>query len=50
MTIKGFESTWNNMIDNPKQPEWAKLMAQFQQTIPDHDIGWIKMECIYTLY
>lgn len=45
-----FDFAWNSMSNYPKQPEWAKLMRIFQQAVPGHNFGWIKMERIYTLY
>jgi L-rhamnose mutarotase len=46
---KDFDAIWTSMGSYSKQPEWAGLMAKFQQAVPGHKPGWIKMEQIYTL-
>lgn len=45
-----FETCWERMKHKELQPEWAELMAGFQQAVPNHELDWIKMERVFTLY
>ncbi|MFA5327676.1 MAG: L-rhamnose mutarotase [Prolixibacteraceae bacterium] len=47
--VEDFDRIWNSISELPGQAEWAEQMAQFQQAIPGHGLGWIKMEQIYSL-
>ena len=47
---ENFDTVWLSMGQFPRQTEWAGLMAKFQQALPGHELGWVKMDRIYTLY
>ena len=47
---ENFDAIWLSMGQFPMQPEWAELMVKFQQALPGHELGWVKMDRIYTLY
>ena len=44
-----FDQCWNKMGTYPRQDEWGKLMAKFQQALPGHKLEWVKMERVYSL-
>lgn len=44
-----FDACWAKMATFPKQAEWGKLMAKFQQALPGHPTEWVKMERLYSL-
>lgn len=47
---ENFDTIWFSMDLFPRQTEWAELMAKFQQALPGYELGWVKMDRIYTLY
>lgn len=47
---ESFDTIWYGMGEFPRQSEWAELMGKFQQAIPGHELEWVKMERIYSLY
>jgi len=40
---------WAKMDTGERQDEWASLMSKFQQALPGHDLGWVRMSKIYSI-
>lgn len=42
-----FDKAWDQMNKGEKNPSWEKLMQNYQQALPGHELKWIKMEKVY---
>mgnify|MGYP004704907077 CR=1 FL=1 len=41
------DEAWQKMGTYERQSEWATLMSHFQQALPGHELGWVKMKKVY---
>lgn len=44
-----FNKCWKEIGKYPRQGDWAELMNNFIQTVPGHQLEWVRMEKVFGL-